>query len=113
MAAMLAGVARSDVVRTPVTRVEQGHLRSGRVLLRDSVCTLELVTQFQGPRLRGYECLLRSRSQQPMHLDEQRLWFDGALAVYASSHVLPVVHGMQVDLAKDQAITLFYVVGQP
>ena len=64
---------------------------------------------FQGPSVRGYECVARYAGERTVRLDMQRLWFPGALAVYASGQILTGGDDPAVELQPRQAISLWYV----
>jgi hypothetical protein len=108
MAAMVGG-GDPGVVSSLVRRVEDGRLKVGRRIFADDTMSLELVRVFQGPRLRGYQCLLAYHGSHSVRLEQQRLYFPGALAVYASAQVLYEPGSVSVAVQPDQSITLDYV----
>jgi hypothetical protein len=108
MAAMVGG-CDGAVTGSVVTRVEDGKVVVGRRIFADATLTLELVRVFQGPILRGYECLLSYHGKHSVRLDQSRLWFPGALAVYASAQAVIDPQTVAVEIAPGAAITLDYV----
>lgn len=109
MAAMVGGVGHPSIAGSLVTRVEDGAMVPGRRIFADDTLSLELVKVFQGPSVRGYECVARYVGDQTVRLDMQRLWFPGALAVYASSQILLSPDDAGVEIQPNQAIKLYYV----
>ncbi|HEX3133332.1 MAG TPA: hypothetical protein VHX44_07070 [Planctomycetota bacterium] len=109
MAHMLAGGGNSAIAGSLVTRVEDGKLLIGRRIFGDDAFSLELIKVFQGPSMRGYECLMRYNGTDTMRLDQQRLWFPGALAVYASSQVFINPQTVTIEVQPKQAIKVYYV----
>jgi hypothetical protein len=109
MMAHMVGGGNPSIVGSLVTRVEDGKVAIGRRIFADDSFSLELMKVFQGPSLRGYECLMRYQGKDTVRLDQQRLWFPGALAVYASSQVFINPQTVSVEIQPNQAIKVYYV----
>lgn len=104
MAQMVGGVANPGIQGSLVTRVEDGQVVVGRRIFADDALSLELIKVFQGSGVRGYECLMRYNGKDPVRLDQQRLWFPGALAVYASAQVFINPQTVSIEIQPNQAI---------
>ena len=108
MAAMLGGAGMA-LNSAAVTRVEDGTVKRGRHLFSDPTLSLDLDTVYQGARLRGYRCALTYHGAHPVRFNAQRLWFPGALAVYASGQVLADPNDPAFQMQPRQTILLYYV----
>jgi len=108
MAAMVGG-SSATISSAAVTRVEDGTVKRGRHLFSDPTLTLDLDMVYQGPRLRGYRCQLTYHGTHPVRFNAQRLWFPGALAVYASAQVLIDPGNPAFSMQPRQTILLYYV----
>jgi len=108
MAAMLGG-SGAVLSSAAVTRVEDGTVKRGRHLFSDPTLTLDLDTVFQGAHLRGYRCQLTYHGAHAVRFNAQRLWFPGALAVYASGQVLADPNDPAFQMEPRQTILLYYV----
>jgi hypothetical protein len=110
MAHMVGGGPNPAISGSLVTHVdEHGKVVPGRRIFADDTLTLELIKVFQGPGLRGYECVVRYAGERTVRLDQQRLWFPGALAVYASNQVFINPQTVSIEIQPNQAIRIFYV----
>jgi hypothetical protein len=108
MAAML-GPRPTSVSCSMVTRVEKGRVVPGRHIYSDATISLDLLHLYRAAHLRGYQCLLHYHGTRTVRLDQSRLWFPGALAVYASAQVFVDPRILAIDIQPEQSILLYFV----
>jgi hypothetical protein len=108
MAAMV-GPRNASVACTLVTRVENGTVVPGRHLYADHTLSLDLMHLYQGAHLHGYQCVLTYHGTRTVRLDQSRLWFPGALAVYASAQVFIDPRTVGIEIQPQQTILLYFV----
>jgi hypothetical protein len=107
MAGMVAGGCQAGMTSRPVTHIEHGTIVPGRVILDTPRLRIALERIYQAGDLRGFLCF--ATAADGGEIDMQRLWFPGALAVYASDKdVLSCTHP-GVRLPHPGTISLYYV----
>jgi hypothetical protein len=111
MAAMIGG-AHPHIRASVTSRVDNGEVKQGRVIFQDDTLDITLVRVWSGHvtgRLRGYECIMTWKGSQAVRVNEERLWFPGALAVWASDQVMSDQNNPSVTVQPRSSIRLCYV----
>lgn len=106
---MLGGPTAEHITGMVVTRVENDEVRIGRRVFEDSDLGIWMVRLYQSPAVRGCELLFHFRGPQPVRFEMERLYFPGALAVYASDQVLYDPANPHLEIDPKQTIRVFYV----
>ncbi|MFW5828925.1 MAG: hypothetical protein ACOCXA_01575 [Planctomycetota bacterium] len=106
---MLGAHEYADIEGVTANVVEDGEVKVGRRIYQDDDLALFLIKLYQGPGLRGYECLLRYAGTEPRRIDMQRLYFPGALSIYAPVQAFMDPANPTLDIEAGSSIRLFFV----
>jgi hypothetical protein len=100
----------------PATSMRDGALHQGMRIYEDDVLLLEVQRIYQGPSLRGYQCLLTYRGTTPFRIPYQRLTFPGVVAAYCPASQLMQAGvgdpGSEVDggsLQPGQVVPIYFI----
>lgn len=106
---MVGGPQHPQIQGSIVSSVKDGKLSPGMVVFSDDMMSIEVFKAYQGPTVRGCECVVRYFGDKPVRLNTETLWFPGALAVYATDQTLFVPGRSGVELQPKSVLSLFYV----
>jgi hypothetical protein len=106
---MLGAHHYADIQSIDATVMIDGEVKVGRRIYQDNVLSLFLIRLHQGPELRGYECIMTYAGDQPRRIDLQRLYFPGALSVYAPVQAFMDPAQPSIEVEAGSTIRLFFV----
>ena len=106
---MLGFRRRPDVSSVDATVIRDGEVSVGRRIYEDDDVQILVTRIHQGPALRGYECVFTYRGEEPRYIPYQRIYFPGAIAVYAGQGAFMDPANPGRDVRPGQSIRVYYV----
>ncbi len=85
---MVSGEPQHWVTSSPDGEITDEGFRLGRRVYESDFLSITSTRLYRGLQTVGYQCLVEYRGAEPVRLNFQRLYFPGALCVYASHQVL-------------------------
>lgn len=97
------------VQSAPAVVMRNGKLSHGRRIHEDDDVQILLTSVHEGYTLKGYSTVFVYRGTEPRRIDFQRLYFPGAISVYAGQEAFMDPHRPGMQVQPGQSIKVYYI----